>query len=913
VKRSLTLAAWALAAAAAAQTPNPAPDHGAAALWQSLLRLRTTASFLQVTAHPDDEDGGLLTMLSRGRGVRVGLLTLTRGEGGQNKIGPELFDRLGITRTEELLAADRYYGVPTQMFTRAVDYGYSKTLAEALEKWRFAEPDGGPVVADVVRAIRRFRPEVFVARFNGTARDGHAHHQASSIIARKAFQEAGDPSKFPEQLREGLLPWRPKKMYVDNVREAEDWTVREDVGVYAPLLGQSYAQLAWQGLSHQRTQGVGQVEPDPGPRPDHYKRIDGTPLVRVLDANGRIDPPFAEGASPDREAGFFDGLDESLPGVAARLGAGEARALFLRPGLVELERVASRALEAFDANHPEKCAPDLARGLALVRELSRKVAASGIPPGPPRAEVLFLLDVKASQFEDALAHALSLDFRSQVEPPQAPGSPFPGWRFPVQTIRSAVPGEWFLVSARFVNRSADSVRLDGIEIEAPAGWTIDRISGPPAGTLSGGEAAEARFRVRAVDGAAPTAPDWHRASHQDPLYRVDDPARIGRALPDFPLRARADFEIDGVTAAVEKTVQTRVIDPLRGEIHQDLPVEPAISVATSPSLFIVPLSRLGSPAGAIEVELKCLAADPRRGRVEISAPEGWSVSEPREFTLAKEGDAKALRFDFTAPRGTRPGTYAISARALAPEVYDREIDFLDHPGIGSFPFLAPARTRVVVVEVRVPPGLRIGYVRGAEDAIPDVLSQLGVDVHELSSEDLAKGDLSTYSTIVTGPRAYDVREDLRKANARLLEYVRRGGRLVVQYNSNTRAFNEGGFLPFPASFPAHNERVTVEDSPVEILDPGDPIWSYPNRITASDFDGWVQERGLYFLGEWSAPYRALLSMHDPGDPALRGSLVMARVGRGTYIFTGLSWFRELPEGVPGAIRIFVNLICPGPR
>jgi len=887
-----------------AQTPDPVADHGAAALRRCLLQLSTTASFLQVTAHPDDEDGGLLTLLSRGRGVRTGLVTLTRGEGGQNKIGPELFDALGVTRTEELLASDRYYGVE-QFFTRAVDYGFSKTLAEALQKWRFAEADGGPVVGDLVRVIRRFRPDVLVARFSGTRRDGHAHHEASSILARKAFEEAGDPSKFPEQIREGLLPWKPKKLYVGVIRANEDWTVSEDVGAYDPLLCLSYAQLAWQGLAHQRTQGVGQVQPDPGPRPVYYKRIDGTPAAAVLDASGKVEPPYREGKSASIEKGFFDGIDENLTGIAAAAGADAKTVPFLGSSLERIEAAVTEAAGRFDAARPENCAPPLARGLAALDDLIRRVDASPLPAEGKRA-VLFLLELKRGQLRDAIDHALSLALVARLEPEKEPGSPFPGFRFAVETARVAVPGGAYNVSVSLSNRSGLPLRIAETSLVAPAGWKVETVSGAGAASVPAQGAARAAFRVTVPSDASPTAPYWHRPSVEDAIFAVDDPRRIGDPLPPFPLVARARYLVGEAENAIETVVQTRTIDPLRGEIARELAAQPALSVRTAPPLAVLPVARLGR-ALPIAVEVTTLASTKRTGTASIQAPDGWAAPAPQTFSVDPEHPSKTLRFSIAPPPRTAPGLYRLRAAA---DGQSQTLDFLEHPDIGPYYFLKPAETRLAILDLRLPERLSIGYVRGAEDTIPEFLQQLGIDVHLLTAEDLDKGDLSAYATIVTGPRAYDVREDLRRDNPRLLDFVRRGGRMVVQYNTGTRAFNAGSYFPYPARFPDDNLRVTVEDSPVEILSPEDPVWNRPNKITPKDFDGWVQERGLYFLGEWSAEYTPLLAMHDPGEPPLKGGLLEARVGKGTYIFTAKSWFRQLPEGVPGAIRIFVNLISP---
>lgn len=893
---------------AAAQTPDPAANHGAAGVYQSLLKLQTTASFLQVTAHPDDEDGGLLTLLSRGEGVRAGLLTLTRGEGGQNKIGPELFDELGIVRTEELLAAGRYYGV-SQFFSRALDYGFSKTLTEPLQKWQFNMSDGGPIAADIVRAIRTFRPDVFSARFGGTTRDGHAHHQASSVLSRVAFLEAGDPAKFPEQIHEGLTPWQPKKMFIDNIRGTEAWTVTYDVGTYDPLLGKSYSQLAWEGLFHQKSQGVGLVHPEAGSRQVYYKRIDGTPLIKVLNAEGEIANPYGTQGTLPRETSFFEGMDETLPGIASRLGPEESKAAWLRPGLVKLAGLAEAALSHFNATRLDSSAQDIARGLELVTELTGRLANAPWK-STGKNEALFLLRIKEEQFRDALNGSLSLSFHSVVEPEKEPESPFPGFRFAVQTMRAAVPGESFPVSATLVNRSGVRIHLLRAELVAPPGWKTMLTTPPAAAELGKNESARARFDVAVAGDAPPTAQMWHRDSIEDSVYTCADPSQIGKPVPDYPLHARFTYSADGVQNTIETTVRTRQIDPLRGEIEHRLAVEPAISVTADPRVAIVPDSEIGQQTFPVELNLLNNDQRARHGTAGLNAPPGWTVTLDKPFSLAEELSAAKLSFSFSPPPETKDGTYFVHAEANGPASFTHSVELLDHPGIGQFFFLRPAQTKVVVVHTASPRGLQIGYVRGSEDAIPEVLEQMGVNLHLLTPEDLATGDLSRYQTIILGPRAYDVRDDLRASNSRLLAYVKNGGRLVVQYNQNTRAFDSGNYFPFPASFPPRNLRVVVEDSPVEMLHPHNALWNYPNRITLNDFNGWVQERSLYCLGTWSSNYTPLLSMHDPGEPPIEGSLVEASDGRGMYIFTGISWFRQLPEGVAGAVRIFVNLITP---
>jgi LmbE family N-acetylglucosaminyl deacetylase len=887
-----------LGAVTLAEAPRPRADEGAAGALEALRELRTTASLLQVTAHPDDEDGGMLTTESRGMGVRVGLCTITRGEGGQNKIGSELFDALGITRTEELLAADRYYGIE-QFFTRAVDFGFSKTVEETLDKW------DGAATEDLVRAIRIFRPEVLIARFQGTKRDGHAHHQASSIITRRAFLAAGDPSQYPDQIAQGLAPWQPKKLYIDNVRENEDWTVRLDVGTYDPLIGESYSQLGWEGLSHQRTQGVGQVRAEPGSRLVHYKRIDGTPAASP---DMKV-APTEEHPSAHPEEGFFDGLDETLPGIAARLGAEESKVPFLAPGLAQLDREVASLIEHFDPLEPSRSAPGVARGLAALENLRERLAASAVSE-PGKREALFLLDVKKRQFELALERALGLWLDSVVEPDQPPGSPFPGFRFAVATRTFAVAGESFPASITIVNRGHTAVDITAATIEAPPGSTVDPdgFTLPahvgPNGRWSG------RFTVHVAADAAPTRPYWTRSGPDDPIYRILVPRDATRPFPPFPFHARVRYQIDGGQGEAETRLETRSIDPLRGEERMELLVAPALSVAASPRMAIVRLDEGSGARIPVTVEVVNQSHVESRGTARLRAPEGWTAAPAEQtFDLKAEQDVARLRFTL-APSGTpraRRRTAVAEARSEG-RAFSDTVTLIDHPDIGSFPYYESADTAVEALDVHLPKGLKIGYIVGAGDGVPDVLRQLGAEVHEITAEELAGGDLSRYDTIVLGIRCYGVRQDVRDHNDRLLDYVRRGGNLVVQYDRDTRVLDEGNYFPYKVSFPRQNLRVTVEQAPVQILAPDNPVMRWPNKITSRDFDGWVQERGLYFAGEWAKQYTPLLRSNDPGESPLDGGMLYCRYGKGTFVFSAYAWFRQLPEGVPGAIRIFANMV-----
>ena len=641
------------------------------------------------------------------------------------------------------------------------------------------------------------------------------------------------------------------------------------------------------------------MRPDPGSRTVYYERIDGTPLAAV-GPDGKIENPFREGpAKPEKD--FFDGLDETLPGLEKRLGSRAGKTL--AGELDRLEVTAEEAIRRFDATHPEACAEPLARGLTLAREIRGQID-SGPASSEDRSEAAFLLDEKIAEFQNALNDSLSLTLFARVEPEKEPGSPFPGFRFAVDTMKVAVAGESLPVSVTLVNRSSLSLKLVSAEVLAPADWKTDPETLFPPGSLGSNASARSVFRVRVASPSPSTAPFWHRRTVDDPLYEVDDPRLTGNPRPAYPMTARVHYDFAGTNAFITQAVVTRTIDTLRGELPRDLAVEPAVSVRVRPPLAIVPLSKAGERSVAVELELTNHAAGKQEGQLRLAPPAGWKAPEPEAFSLEKENDAERLAAALSVPKGAKEGTYVLKASAGP---FDQTLDILEHPDIAPSYFLKPAEAKIEVVDVVVPENLTIGYVRGPEDSIPEFLQQLGIRVVFLSPEDLEKGDLSAFPTIVTGPRAYDVRDDLRRYHRRLMDYVRNGGRLVVQYNTNVRSFRE---FPFPASFSPETRRITVEDSPVEILHPENAIWNFPNRITLADFNGWVQERGLYFPAQWSSDYTPLVQMRDPGEEPLLGGTLIAHPGKGTYIYTALSWFRELPEGVPGAIRIFVNLISP---
>jgi len=880
---------------------RPLPiDTGSTGLKEILRRLHTTARLMHTVAHPDDEDGGMLTLESRGHGVSVLQLTLNRGEGGQNKVGSNLFDELGIIRTLELLAADRYYGVE-QRFTRVADFGFSKTPEETFEKW------GGHDIAlgDMVRVIRTFRPDVICTRFQGSSRDGHGHHQASGILTREAFRAAADATRFPEQIREGLRPWQAKKLYMDNVRASEDWTVQLETSQSDPLLGESYVQFAWMGLKHQLSQGAGSWTLPEGRRTSYYKLIDSA-LPK---------PPGQE-----RESDFFEGIDTSLPGLASRLGADEAKTPWLRPQLEALAKTVEEATaftgqtirldgrdKASMAENDQAAAKPLLFGLSLTRALIPKIESSGLSANE-KADLLAHLRTKEEQFEQAANLALGLELGA------GPGTP--DGRPMAETFSTGdgdvlaaviTAGKSFLLMAKLHNGGSVPVNLKQFTLDVPQGWKSELFMDRVPKKLAAGDGCALTFRVTPPMDAQPTKAYFHRNDPEtDAIYHIDDPNYVTLALPPPPVVARVVYTVDDEEGVIRAVARTPMHDT-KGEVwSMPLAVVPPFSVETSPSTQIIPAG--ADPSTELSVVVRS-TEDRATGTVRPEIPSEWKV-EPQSASIefSKPGE-HASEFK-VLPDGAKESRYSVHALLnTSGRDYSEGYSLLARPDIGGFFYYQPALQRASVVEVQVPADLKVGYIMGAGDDIPTVLRQVGLDVTLLSPDDVQHGNLSRFGTIVLGIRAYDTREDVKKNNQRLLDYVRDGGTLLVQYNTSPSDFNAGHFTPYPAQL--SRERVTVEEASVTILDPHSMVLRYPNRITLHDFDGWVQERGLYFLDQWDPHYTPLLASNDPGEQPQKGGLLVAQYGKGFYLYTGYAFFRQLPFGVPGAIRLYVNLLSVG--
>jgi LmbE family N-acetylglucosaminyl deacetylase len=870
---------FSLACGLAAAQEIPPPDRGSDALAQMFARLRSTARLLHTTAHPDDDDGSMLVYEARGQGTETVMLTLNRGEGGQNKFGAALLDELGILRTLELLEAGRFYGVE-QRFTRVADFGFSKSPEESFEKW------GGhdTALADVVRVIRTFRPDVIVSRFDGSGRDGHGHHQAAGILSREAFRAAADPNRFPEQIREGLLPWQAKKLYIGNVRGEEGATLKLNTGTYAPILGMSYAQFATEGLKHQMSQGVGGFYNPIGDIFRTYRLADTT-----------LPQPAGE------EKSFFDGIDTSLVGLASKLGPEEKNAPFLRPGLTEVAGLIEQAATAFHPNDPSAVATPLAAALKRMNSLIEQIRPVELPRGP-KAEVAHELHRKQRQLEQAISLALGTVLQASVDAQRE--QTFFGFFRQEQTFLMAVPGQTFTVTARLYNRGREPVAAKDIELVAPQGWRIEKLKSQ-LGPLTANQQASAQFRVTVPADAPYTRPYWHRDNSQQAIYTIDDRQYATLPLPPPPLRARAVYEIAGARSEVTAPVLVKWVDPTAGQLERPLAVGPPLSIDLDPPVEVISTHRRGPLSVTVGVRNDINGA--AHSTIQLQAPSGWQVtpaSQAADFTT--DSEYKNFTFSVQSPP-LQEGVYPLSASLdYQGKQYKEGYEIIGRHDIGDFYYYRPAVQKISAVNVVVPADLRVGYVMGAGDEIPTVLQQLGVRVEIITPAELAAGNLSRFHTVVLGIRAYDVRTDVREYNRRLLDYVNNGGTLIVQYNASIGVFNSGHFTPYPASL--SNERVTVEEAPVQILDAANPIFHSPNSIAAGDFTGWVQERGLYFMSSWDSQFKPLLASHDPGEPPREGGLLVAPYGKGLYIYTGYAFFRQLPAGVPGAVRLFVNLL-----
>lgn len=888
----LSLALQGLPLSLSGQIPV-AGDRGVVPAGLLLRQLDGEKRILMIGAHPDDEDTALLAVFAREWGARTAYLSLTRGEGGQNLIGPELDEGLGIIRTGELEAARRLDGAE-QYFTRAFDFGFSKSADETFRHWPREE-----LLEDVVEVIRRFRPHVVVSVFSGTPRDGHGHHQVSGMVATEAFHVAGDPHRFPRLSARGLQPWTPAKLYQRFRGIPGGASLGIPTGKVDPLLGRSHFQVAMESRSQHRSQDMG-VPQTPGPRESQV----------VLTATA---PGIEEGPVP----GLFAGVDTTLAGLAAGIRGPHGDQI--REALRRYRTRVGEATRSLDALDPARAVPPLAAAAEALDAAWEGLAGE---PAGATAGLREALDFRRGKVEEAImaAAGLSLELRAgeeRVVPGEAVelelllwnGGPFPLEVEWLGIHPDDLPSGWRI--------EPSTPRADD-ELPAALFGTVPDASAGPGGLLTPGILLRETLRVRTDPDAVPTRLYFLAAPREGSLYSWPEEGRVrGLARDPAPLHARARLRLhlpeteEGTSGSVLLNPRAAVrhvgVDKALGEFETPLLVLPAFSVEVEPGMLV--RSSGDRSASQVTVRVRNLAPDRRSGTLALEPPPGWRVEPASHPVELSAGAQRSLRFHLHPPEEAgETGEVRFRAVVRSPEgrEYREGVTLIEYPHIVRTPLHRPAELRVPIFPVQVARGLRVGYVMGSGDDGPRALTQMGAEVELLTPADLQAGGLERFHTIVLGVRVYEVVPSMFEANEALLEFARRGGTVVSQYNKYE--YPEGGVAPYPVSMARPHDRVTDENAPVTILDPSSPVFTTPNRITQEDFEGWVQERGLYFLSEWDDRFVPLLEMSDPGEEPKQGGLVVAPLGEGLYVYTGLAFFRQFPEGVPGAHRLFANLV-----
>ncbi|WP_293897587.1 PIG-L family deacetylase [Sporocytophaga sp.] len=809
---------------------QPNERYNAAEIQQAIKKLNVLGSVLYIAAHPDDENTRLITYFTKDKLYNTGYLSLTRGDGGQNLIGSELNEQLGVIRTQELQEARRTDG-GKQFFSRAKDFGFSKNPDETFMIW-----DREKVFADMVWVIRKFRPDVLITRFNTEPGKTHGHHTASAILAAEAFEAAGDPTKFPEQLKY-VQVWQPKRLlwntnwwfYGSEKDFKTEGLLKIDVGTFNPTLGQSYTEIAAASRSMHKSQGFGTS----GTR--------GTAIEYLQHTKG-----------PKPNADIFEDIDVSWNRIQGGAKIGE---------------LLNKIYSGFNTTNPSASVTPLLEVRTLIKALPDS----------------YWKDIKLQEIEDVIKTCLGL------------------WTEVIASDYSAVPGQEIKANVELINRSSIPVEIKKISfsVNKDSSFTSSLKDNVPL-TFS--------TQIKVPSNMPYSQPYWlvHRGSKG--MFDVNDQQLIGKPENDPAIETTFDFVINGQSIRYSTPVVYKKADPAKGEQYRPLEIIPPLFVNLSERLLVFG----DNTPKELEVRLKS-GIDHISGKLMIEIPKGWKA-EPsvQDFSIKGKGNEDGYKFKVFPSGEAMIGTLKVFAVSGNDTLQNGNINIkYDH--IKPQLLLPESNAKIVKLDLKIS-GKNIGYLQGAGDDIPGALSQIGYKVTVLKEDAITQTLLSSFDAIVIGIRAYNTREKLRYINPLLLNYVKNGGTLVVQYNTMPSRFGDGRMVtdsigPYP--FKLSNDRVTMEDAPVKFLIPEHPVLNTPNKITDKDFENWVQERGLYFPNEWSKEYQALLSCHDIGETPKDGGLLYTKFGKGTYIYTSYSWFRQLPAGVPGAYRIFVNLLSSG--
>ena len=812
----------------AARAQAPAKPSAAKVL-QDLKKLNVLGSVLYVAAHPDDENTRLIAYFANEKLYNTGYLAVTRGDGGQNLVGPEIREGLGLIRTQELLQARRTDG-GKQFFTRANDFGFSKNPEETFTIW-----DKEQVLADMVYVIRKFRPDVMVTRFPPDGRAGHGHHSASAILAEEAFEAAANPKRFPEQLKY-VEVWQPKRLLWNTGvwsfgSQAEfdkyvDELLKIDVGVYNPLLGKSYGEIAAESRSMHKSQGFGSSG-SRGAALEYLKHTKGDQAAKSL----------------------FEGIDTSW----GRVKGGGA-----------VEKLIQKAIDTYNPVAPASVVPTL---IAAKKELEKLLDG-------------YWKRVKLEELQDVLQHAMGLYIEVTAND------------------YAATPGQPVALRVEAINRSEVPVTLQSVRYSfASQDTTLNQ-------KLQNNEPLTYSTTATLPRSMVYSQPYWLRKPGTVGMFAVENQLEVG--MPENAPAAQATFalQVSGQPLEITVPVVYKRTDPVDGEVYRPFVVTPPVFVNVSESVYMF----ASQEPKQVQVLVKSGKND-IAGKVQLQLPKGWRA-EPASvpFDLKNKGAEQRVTFTVHPPQEQQEAVLKAVA-TINGEAYSKGLNVIDYSHIPAQVTLPEATAKIVKLDLKTK-GQNIGYVMGAGDEIPISLQQIGYNVTLLQEADMRLPRLQQFDAIIVGIRAYNTVDRLKFYQPTLLDYVKNGGNLIVQYNTNHSLV-----LPEIAPYPLQlsRERVAVEDAEVRLLLPNHPVLNTPNKITQKDFEGWVQERGLYFASEWSKEYQAILSSNDPGEPAREGGLLIAPYGKGNYIYTGYSWFRELPAGVPGAYRLFANLISLGPN
>ncbi len=862
--------------------------HGNADLIYHLRSLPLIGAVLHLGAHPDDEDSGTIAYLSRGLGIRTVYWSATRGEGGQNRQGPEKGEALGIVRTWESLEARQVDGGEV-LYGPFYDFGFSKSGEGALSMWGRED-----VVREITRAIRMVQPLVVISRWSGGHDNGHGQHQAIGLVATEAFEAAASPDAFPELAEQGLVPWQARKLYRSVQRDWQpgedlalgrvvpelerDGIVRINAGGFDPVSGRTFQELAAIGRNRHRSQAMAEL-PARGDYFNYYE-LDRSQV--------RVRQP---------EQGFFDGLDPTLTGLAEYPGGGRAG---LREVLAEARSWAETAARSFHPADPREAGRAVLRGLESLRA-AHGLANAGGSFDLAASALATAIARKVRSFEEAAARCLGIRLDCLVDP------------------RRVVPGEDVRVTARVwcpgIHR-ADDLQLD---LRLPEGWTVrPGHEAHPVGEPESEPNHQVTFEVHVPETAALSCPYWLREPRDGYRYRWPTAGPCGLPFDHALVTARARLAIDGRHVSVEAPGVSR--ETFVGGFRElPLAVLPSMALRPRERRLILPIVTSDREVD-VQVSVRATREGGAKGELSIDIPDGWTA-HPHDVALLfpRGGESRSFRFKLTVPPDTPPGISRLAYKVASGQHRHGTVLQPVWQGASGVPrpadetnciaeafVMTPAEVSIHRLDVDFVRTLRYGYVEGVEDEILPSLTGFGLDTALLSDDDLAYADLSSFDAVVVGSNAYLVRDEVRKSAGRLLEYVELGGTLIVQYQAY--GYQADGLAPYPFRYHQPHDRVTFVDAPVTLLDEKHPVLHLPNRITDADFDGWVHDRGLYFWGEWDRRYVPVLECHDPGEGPQRGGLLMASFGQGTYVYAAYSLFRQIPAGVPGAIRLFANLL-----